>query len=208
MFFNTIFPSVCGICEKNINSNTYACTKCLNILKCYKERHLKDYNKNTCDEIFSLYQYTGIIKNKICKFKFREGKYIGKTFGYLLTQKAKELEFDYIIPVPISFKRFMERGFNQSEIMASEISKRLSKKMIKNVLIKTKNNKRQSELHEKDRKSNVIGVYKVKNKTKIYGKIILLIDDVYTTGATINECAEVLKKAGAKKIIAITIAYA
>ena len=63
-------------------------------------------------------------------------------------------------------------------------------------------------MHEKDRKSNVLGAYKVKNEKTIRGKVILLIDDVYTTGSTLNECARTLKRAGAKKVIAVTVAYA
>lgn len=208
MLFNLIYPNVCGICEKNIKTNTYACEKCLNILKCYREKHLNKCNSDGYDEILSLYSYVGNIRKQICKFKFRDGKYIGKTFAYLLSQRIKEFEFDYIIPVPISLKRFMERGFNQSKIISDEMAKILAKKSLNNVLIKSKNNKRQSELHERDRKSNVLGAYKVKNEKLVQGKVILLVDDVCTTGSTLNECAKTLKKAGAKKVIAVTVAYA
>lgn len=208
MLFNLIYPNVCGICEKNIKTKTYACEKCLNILKCYREKYISKCNSSGCDEIISLYAYVGNIRKQICKFKFREGKYIGKTFAYLLSQRVKEIDFDYIIPVPISLKRLMERGFNQSKIITDEMSKMLTKKSLNNVLIKSKNNKRQSELHVKDRKSNVLGAYKVKNEKTIRGKVILLIDDVYTTGSTLNECARTLKRAGAKKVIAVTVAYA
>lgn len=208
MLFKILYPDVCGICEKSIKSNTYACTKCLNILKYYRERKIKNNSINYCDEIFSLYPYKGEIKNRICKFKFQDKKYIGKTFGYLISQKAKYIEFDYIIPVPISKKRLMERGYNQSKIMTDEISKILTKKALNNVLIKIKNNERQSDLHELERRRNVNGVYKVKNEAKIKDKIILLVDDVCTTASTLNECAKVLKIFGAKKVIAITVAYA
>lgn len=102
----------------------------------------------------------------------------------------------------------MERGFNQSKIITDEMAKILAKKSLNNVLIKSKNNKRQSELHERDRKSNVLGAYKVKNEKLVQGKVILLVDDVCTTGSTLNECAKTLKKAGAKKVIAVTVAYA
>lgn len=208
MFFYLLYPDVCGICEKNIKTNTYACEKCLNILKCYREKHLKKCDSKGYDELISLYEYIGKIREKICKFKFRDGKYIGKTFAFVLSQRAKQIDFDYIIPVPISTKRFMERGFNQSKIITDEMSKILNKKALNNVLVKSKNNKRQSELHKKDRNKNVIDVYKIRKKDIIQNKIILLVDDVCTTGATLNECAKTLKEAGAKSVIAMTVAYA
>lgn len=210
MFFNKllnlIYPNVCEFCGKKINSNTYTCTNCLSILKYYKERIV---NGDYSDYILSLYEYNGLIKNMIWRFKFRNDKQLGKVFAELIANKLEELniDFDVIIPVPISFSRFLERGYNQCEEITKYISKLTQKESNSKVLLKTKNNKRQSELHINDRKNNVIGVYKVKSKNKIKGKMILLLDDVYTTGATLNECSRVLKNAGASKIIAVTIAY-
>ena len=214
MFFknilNYVYPNVCGLCGKSLKSNTYTCTICKGILKYYKEKHLINCAGRYYEEVLSLYKYDGIIKKKICQFKFRNQKYLGSFFGYLLSNKLKELkiEFDIIIPVPINFIRYMERGYNQSFLIAKEISKIMKKELCNNVLFKFKRNKRQSELHMNDRKNNVIGVYKTKNENEVNGKIILLVDDIYTTGSTIDECAKMLKKAGAKKVIAITIAYA
>lgn len=213
MFFKNVldyvYPKICGICGKIIFSNSYTCANCLSILKCYKERVIINSSMNF-DYMLNLYEYKGIIKKQICKFKFHEGKYLAKTFSELITDKITKfnLEFDYIIPVPISFKRYMERGYNQCEEIAKCISKRIHKKTLKNVLIKIKDNKRQSNLKINERKNNVLGVYEVIHPEKIKNKDILLIDDIYTTGATINECTKILKFFGAKKILVITIAYA
>jgi competence protein ComFC len=116
----TIYPTVCGICEKKTKSNTYTCEKCRSILKYYKERRIiKVYNKYY-DSLLSLYEYKGIIKRQIIKLKFHEAKYIRLAFATMLAEKIKKIysKYDVIIPVPISYKRYLERGFNQSELIA------------------------------------------------------------------------------------------
>ena len=159
--------------------------------------------------MINLFEYKGVIKNLIWYFKFRNRKDYGKVLAELVALKLKNLnvDFDIIIPVPISLSRFRERGYNQCEEITKHVSRFLNKKTYSNVLLKIKNNKRQSELHTDDRKNNVVGVYKVRNKEKVKNKKILVLDDVCTTGATINECARMLKNAGAKEVIAITVAY-
>lgn len=94
--------------------------------------------------------------------------------------------------------------------MHGSISKILNIKICSKALQKIKNNKRQSELHHAEREKNVIGVYKINKKQidKIKGKRIILLDDIYTTGATVNECSKILKSVGAKEIAVVTIAYA
>lgn len=122
-----IYPTVCGLCEKKTKSNTYTCEKCRSILKCYKERMiLKAYNKNY-DSLLSLYEYKGIIKNRIIKLKFREAKYISKTFATLIAEKVEKIysNYDLIVPVPISRKRYLERGFNQCELIARKCCKNI-----------------------------------------------------------------------------------
>ena len=115
---------------------------------------------------------------------------------------------DYIIAVPISYKRFLERGYNQSKLIAYSVSKSLKIPYANLCLIKIKHNKRQSELHISERHTNTNGVYKVFSQNRINGKNILLIDDIYTTGSTVNECCKTLKQAGASRIFVATIAKA
>ena len=105
------------------------------------------------------------------------------------------------------YKRKLERGYNQSEILAKEISKYFTSKFITNVLYKFKKSKVQSTLKLDERRKNVLGTYLIKNSDKIKGKTILLVDDIYTTGATASECAKMLKTNGARKVIVVTIAH-
>jgi len=191
----------------------YACKKCkiklkygledCNILKVYD----KDYNF-----LITLFPYEGVIRKLLLEYKFKNKKYLYLLFSdliyYSLKDYIKEIKIDYIIPVPISFKRYKERGYNQSYLISKKISHLLDIKLLRFSLIKIKNNKRQSELCEKERINNVKNVYKVFRKNLLKNKVVLLIDDIYTTGSTINECSKILKKVNVKCIIALTIAKA
>ena len=114
--------------------------------------------------------------------------------------------YDIIIPVPISKKRKKERGYNQSLLIARKISSKEKIKLGDKVISKVKNNNTQSKLNKEERAENVKNVYKITKDKEIINKNILLIDDIYTTGATLNECSRMLKQAGAKKIDVLTIA--
>lgn len=115
-------------------------------------------------------------------------------------------QYEIITSVPISKKRKKERGYNQSELIAKEISKKLNIKYEKNVLYKVKNTVAQSKLNKRQREENARGVYEIRNKKEINKKKILLIDDIYTTGSTVNECSRVLQKIYPQKIGIFTIA--
>ena len=108
-------------------------------------------------------------------------------------------KYDIITTVPISKKRQKKRGYNQTELIAKELCKILSKRLNKNIIYKIKDNTPQSMLNKKQREENIKGVYTVKNIKSILNKKILIIDDIYTTGNTVNECARVLVNKGIKK---------
>lgn len=135
--------------------------------------------------------------------KFQEKPYIYKTIANFLKNMQKSFEnlekYDIIIVVPISTQRKKDRGYNQSELITREISKIIKAPICKNVLLKTKNTVPQSSLNKKQREENAKGVYKVKTVKKLYNKKVLIIDDIYTTGNTVNECARVLIQKGLKK---------
>lgn len=99
-----------------------------------------------------------------------------------------------------------ERGYNQSWLIARELSKKINVDLENKCLEKTKNVIEQSKLNKEQRRQNVNGIYKLKNKNKLIDKKILLIDDIYTTGNTVNECAKTIIKARPKKIDVLVIA--
>ena len=111
-----------------------------------------------------------------------------------------------MVPVPLSKRKLKRRGFNQAEEIAKELSKILRIPLISSCLVKIKETPSQTELSEKERKEKIRRAFLVKEKQGIEDKKILLVDDVYTTGATIEEAAKVLKEAGAKEVFGMVIA--
>jgi len=123
------------------------------------------------------------------------------------TFKQHNIKCDLIIPVPLCEKRAKERGYNQAELLAHVVSKKVNLEMNNKILLRIKQTPTQVNLSHYERNQNMIDAFKVNNKKVIKGKTILLIDDVYTTGATIQECAKTLIIAGAKKVYALTAAH-
>lgn len=206
---NLIYPNVCGICDKI--SKEDLCKKCEIKLNNIVKFKIDKYTDKNFEKHLYLFKYEGIIKERLIKFKFNEKPYIYKTFVKFLIKNKKICRFlksyDIIIPVPIHYNRKITRGYNQSALIAREIAKNISGITYEDkILLKRINNKPQSTKNKEDRKNNVIGVYYTKNEYKILNKKILLLDDIYTTGSTVNECSKVLKLAGAKNIDVITIA--
>ena len=114
--------------------------------------------------------------------------------------------YDTIIPVPISKKRMKERGYNQSLLIARELSKYAKIPLQANCLFKTRNIIEQSKLNKEQRKENIQNVYELKNGEILTNKRILLVDDIYTTGSTVNECAKILQQAKTEKIDVLVVA--
>ena len=156
------------------------------------------------------FKYEGIIRKQILNYKFNEKSYLYKTFVNFLIKNEKFVEIfktcDTIIPVPISKKRNKERGYNQSLLIAKEISKILKIPYVNNCLIKTKNVIEQSKLNKEERQKNIYGVYELRNLDIIRNKTILLIDDIYTTGNTVNEASRILNQAKVKQINVLVLA--
>lgn len=201
---------MCGFCGK-LDRNSL-CNKCKIQIQKNNLSKIEDY-KNTSsyfDEHIYLFQYSGEIRNMILNYKFREKSYIYSTFVELIKNNKKICaqikKYDIIMPVPISKKRLNTRGYNQSALIARKIAKMLNMCYEENILVKIKDNKPQSEMGQEKRKSNVKDVYTIKNKEKIYQKKILLIDDIFTTGNTVNECAKLLIENFASSVGIFTIA--
>ena len=156
--------------------------------------------------------YDGAARDLIHSFKYNNRTHLRRPLALLslehlapfLTGRASEL----IVPVPLHRNRLRSRGFNQSVLLGALFSERLSIPMLKDGLIRIRKTTPQVDLSAVERKQNVKGAFSVKFPELVQGKRILLIDDVMTTGSTMNECAKVLKKAGAEVVAAAVVARA
>lgn len=207
---NLFYPPVCGICGK-LNQN-FLCQKCNNTLKNQAKFNVENFQKKEkyFKELLYIFKYEGIIRKTILKYKFQEESYLYKTFVNFILKNQKFFEFiksyDTIVPVPISKKRYKERGYNQSYLIAKEISKKTKLELQDRCIIKSKNVIEQSKLNKEEREKNIKDVYEIIDKETLQNKRIILVDDIYTTGNTVNECCRILQKAQPKSISVIVIA--
>lgn len=207
---NLIYPPKCGICGK-LNSN-FLCNKCQKQLESQAKFKIeKNQNANYYfQEHLYIFEYQGMIRKVILNYKFNDKPYLYKTIVNFLLKNQKFFQilefYDIIVPVPISQERKKERGYNQSELIAKEIAQNTSTEYNNQCLFKTRNIIEQSKLNKEERQKNIQGVYKLYNQEILQNKKILLIDDIYTTGSTVNECSRILKQAQPKKIGVLTLA--
>lgn len=128
--------------------------------------------------------------------------------SFLDTYRIELTDIDFIVPVPLYATRFRERGFNQAQILAQMLSLKLSIPLSLKHVKRVHHTENQAKLSQKERWTNIQGAFKIKYSRDLYNKNILIIDDLYTTGATSSEMARLLKDAGGKKIIVLTLAIA
>jgi len=178
--------------------------------------------RESLEWVFPLYDYRHPpVKKAIRLLKYKGKREFAKIFAEIIYGRIMEELSDFIIfnnfqkpilmPIPLSKKRIRERGFNQTSLICAELVK-LDKNqnfiLEKNILTKIKNGEHQANIENRqERLKNIVGSFSVKNPESIKGGNIILIDDVTTTGATLNEAKKTLRKAGAKKIIAFAVAH-
>jgi ComF family protein len=208
-----IYPPFCCHCGKFGN---YLCPECFGLIKFYPLPLEIKVENPELDKLIAGAQYAEPLRSLIKKMKYGSAKDIGKVLGGMLWQTTHFPLVDLITAVPLHPSRKNKRGFNQAEIIARELS-RLSQIPYREILIRTTNNKNQASIKDKEeRLLNLENIFqlapKYENKLKSNAnqtlpQKILIIDDVTTTGATLNECAKVLKKHQVKKIIGLVIAH-
>ena len=173
--------------------------------------HACEKYQNSFDKVRFVGLYQGKYKQLIHLYKFKNKRQLAKPFAYLLGQKLVSCHdyfpIDIIAPVPLHISRLRERGFNQSLLILWQWRDYLSKIEPK-LLIRTRSTQSQINLTRSQRMINMISVFQLNPEFLVEGKRILLVDDVYTTGATVNGCAQELINAGAKCVNVLTLARA
>jgi ComF family protein len=153
------------------------------------------------------------VKDVILLYKYRGYRVLGRTLAdFMLQTLGGEDDLwtgvEAIIPVPLHRRKERERGFNQARLLARLLAQRKGIPLADRNLIKTRNAPPQTSLDAREREKNVKGAFRVRIARELEGRIVILVDDVYTTGSTLRECGLALKKAGVKEARAITIAQA
>ncbi len=203
-----LFPLECLGCKKE---DTYLCSKCLEKIEINNNFKFKGELKYL-DGIYSATKYDNkLVQKAIHYFKFRYIKKLAKPLTEILIKYLKQEKIDLteciLIPIPLNKKRYLERGFNQSEIIANYLAQRFNLRVCNNVLIRTRNTPHQVGLSKAKRSTNLNDAFEVINTENICNKKIILIDDVVTTGSTLEEAAKTLKKTKVSQIIALTLAH-
>jgi ComF family protein len=226
-FANLLYPLHCAACKKVLDplNGTGLCSFCENQFKANPAPHCNSCGRSVenaeklcaeCAEIdhsfdraWSAFLYEGVLKELIPLFKYRgelmlSGIFCSKLIEFIKTNSEIINNVDLITFVPTYNGWINEREYNQSGILAAAISKEFKKPVSKGLekIIRTR---RQNELSREERLINLNGAFRVKNSANLSGLRILLIDDVMTTGATLNECAKTLKASGAKEVRCLTL---
>ena len=225
--FDTIFPShTCLVCRSEINQSKQplVCDVC--IVKLPRHKKICDkcgcgvgMHAFVCDKCQkkkwhftlarSVFCYDDVAVELVLKLKYNsEGdvaKFVAPFLGEAITEYG--IKADVIIPVPLTPRRTRERGYNQAGLIAAEVSKLIGVPVVDDFLVRVKHTKAQKKMTLKQRQENLKGAFNIKPPySTIKDKRVLLIDDVLTTGTTVDECARVLKKAKPKSVEVLTIA--
>lgn len=156
---------------------------------------------------WTLYPYLPPLQDAICLFKYRGKVSLARPLGQLMIKSLPaSLDADLVIPVPLHPTRLREREFNQSLLLADQVAKHVGRPLSFTNLVRTAPSEPQSTLSRKERMKNLRQAFAVRKPELVAQKRILLIDDVFTTGTTVNECAKVLRTAGAEAVFVLTLA--
>lgn len=203
-----LYPPKCVFCGCVLDKSDI-CAECEKTLPYTKGDSIYQKFPFVSKCISPLY-YKDDVREAVLRYKFGGASCYSRRFGAIMSECAENNldcgSIDMISYIPLSRKRQKNRGYNQSELLARQISKNTGVPC-KATLKKIKNNKAQSTIKDnKQRATNVVGAYRVIDEHQLKGKHILLVDDVVTTGATLAECARMLKKSGAEVVYGITLA--
>lgn len=222
---DTLFPKTCPICDKTIGRKETICNKCINKIHYIEEPKCKKCGKQLNEEEteycadcrvtkhiynagIAAFLYDDIISKSIYRFKYHNRRTYAQYYGQAIFKKyekqIRRWDADVIIPVPVHEKKLIKRGYNQAELIARELGKCLGMDVDGCYLQRIVDTKPQKEMARNERKKNLENAFKICDNVVKYNKIIL-VDDIYTTGSTIDECAQVLIEGGATTVNFISL---
>ncbi|MBI3307232.1 MAG: ComF family protein [Candidatus Omnitrophica bacterium] len=207
-FLRLIYPATCGVCNALLTlTETGLCQPCQDRvfhLRFAPDDALLSNRFQSLDEGWTLYPYQPPVQDILTGIKFAGKRWLIRVFHEdiaMLTQAlASENHYDAIIPVPMARRRFLEREFNQSELIAQRIGQKTNVPVETDLLFKKHHTPSQGLLSQKERRINLQHAFEVRKKDAVKDRSFLLVDDIFTTGATAEEAARTLKTAGAKRV--------
>ena len=207
-----LYPVQCINCHKK---GEYLCQDCLALIDLLNNPISPKQETKFLNKIYAATLYKNeLVKQAIHLFKYppylkEMGKPLSKLIINYFYSLDKKIEFQnsVFVPIPLHKTSLKKRGFNQAEILAHHLSKEMNIPLL-DILIKIKKTHPQMSLKREERQKNIINAFAIKkgSKERITGRNIFLIDDVFTTGATMNEAAKILKENGAKNVYGIVVA--
>lgn len=203
-----LYPESCNACSAALPlTETTLCGPCTDGLETRRTALENPSPAPFLKRHWALYSYESPAKELLRDLKFHQKTWILKAFRAAFEDFARSFngEIDFIVPVPVHYGKLLTREFNQSFLIAKILGKKTGKPVLQ-ALAKPHATPLQSSLSREERSVNLRGAFKVRRPEKLRGKTVLLVDDIFTTGATAGEAARVLKEAGAKRIELFTIA--
>ena len=224
-----IFPLECRICKKTLEAEnlTYICSECFTKIRFIEEpyclrcsRPLRPFENRICKDcrkkkryfkrIYSMGLYQGVLRKTILLLKYQRVKALIPPLGELLLKycqrNLKMSGFDLLLPVPLFRSKKRHREFNQADAFTRIIAEHYSLPLSNKNLLRIRDTKSMSNLNSEERRKNVRGAFIVKEEEEVRNRKILLIDDICTTAATVDECSKVLLTAGVKEVTVLTLA--
>lgn len=228
-FLSLIYPPHCVLCNTNLEARGYLCGACKGeakrILAPFCEICSQPFDgaiegKFSCSNCaqrhfhfeyaVACYRSSGVVREILHRFKYQREYYLRHEMGAWLMEglddpRIVSRKFDLIVPVPLHWIRERRRQFNQANVLAEMVSKRTGVPLL-NCLKRIRRTPTQTRFDRAERMENLLNAFKMRKNMGVQGKQLVLIDDVFTTGSTVDECARVLKDAGAASIRVLTVA--
>ena len=202
-----LWPRNCEICGRPVDREArYICADCLNRIPFVRPED----GMYEIDDAASAVRFECETREMINGYKFRSHIWLKDDFVDWMEAAARAkfdvAAIDAVVAIPTTLGHKLNRGYNQSAMMAEALAKRLERKFLARAVTRIGHPKRQSSLSEEERRENVKGTFAVREPSLVRGRTILLVDDIMTTGATLSECAKTLKAAGAWRVWCLTLA--
>lgn len=228
-FLSLIYPPHCAMCATALDAGAHLCTTCKNAA-----RHIRPPFCKVCSQPFdgaidgefacancgqrrfyfecavTRYRSCGVVRELVHRFKYQREFHLRHPLSDWLAESLEDPRiarqtFDFFVPVPLHATRLREREFNQAQVLADLLSRRTGVPLL-DCLRRIRHTTTQTRFDRAERMENLLNAFQIRNNAVVQGRHLVLVDDVLTTGSTVDECARVLKNAGAESVRVVTVA--